>query len=179
MDSEFDVLIVGAGLSGVGAACHLRRRLPHKRFAILESREAIGGTWDLFRYPGVRSDSDMFTLGYAFAPWRHDRSIVGGEAILGYLDEVIASRDLREHMRFGLTAIAADWDSHAGLWTVRMQDDTGASHAVVARFLFLGSGYYDYDAPHDAEIPGLDRFDGVIVHPQLWSEDIDYSGKNI
>lgn len=174
MTPPLDVLIVGAGISGIGMAAHLVRECPAKRFAILERRERPGGTWDLFRYPGVRSDSDMFTLGYSFAPWRHDRSIVGGEAILGYLDGVIESHGLRAHMRFGQTVIGADWDSAAGLWTVRTQDG-----AVTARFLYLGSGYYDYDDPHDAGIPGLDTFAGQTAHPQFWPEDLDCAGKNV
>jgi monooxygenase len=170
-----DVLIVGAGISGIGMAAHLVRKCPGKRFAIIERRERPGGTWDLFRYPGVRSDSDMFTLGYEFAPWRHDRSIAGGEAILAYLGEVIEEYGLRRHMRFGQTVTSADWDSGAGLWTVRMAD--GAT--VAARFLFLGTGYYDYDKPHDAAIPGLDRFQGATLHPQFWPDDFDFAGRNI
>jgi cation diffusion facilitator CzcD-associated flavoprotein CzcO len=173
-----DVLIVGAGISGIGMAAHLVSECPGKRFLIVERRSRPGGTWDLFRYPGVRSDSDMFTLGYAFAPWRDARSIVGGEAILGYLDEVIDAADLRRHMRFGQTVLSADWDSRTGLWTARMKDREGTS-TLSARFLFIGSGYYDYDAPHDAQIPGLASFSGLTIHPQFWPDTFDYTDKKV
>jgi monooxygenase len=170
-----DVLIVGAGLSGIGMAAHLARECPDKRFAIVERRARPGGTWDLFRYPGVRSDSDMFTLGYQFEPWRSDRAIVGGEDILGYLDGVIERYGLAARISFGQAVVAADWDSAAGLWTVRMED--GAARST--RFLFLGSGYYDYDSPHDAQIPGLDSFQGETIHPQFWPEGFDHAGKRV
>ena len=174
-----DVLIVGAGISGIGMAAHLARECPGKRFEIIERRARPGGTWDLFRYPGVRSDSDMFTLGYSFAPWRQDRAIVGGEAILGYLDEVIECHGLHQHFRFGQTVVAADWDSRAGLWTVRMENGLGQASTQTARFIFLGSGYYDYDEPHDARIPGLETFGGETIHPQFWPEGFDYAGKRV
>jgi monooxygenase len=170
-----DILIVGAGISGIGMAAQIVRKCPGKRFAIIERRPRPGGTWDLFRYPGVRSDSDMFTLGYEFAPWRHDRSIAGGDAILGYLDEVIDAHGLRPHIRFGQTVSSADWDSSAGLWTVRTEDDS----VFVTRFVFLASGYYDYDEPHDARIPGLEDFQGPTIHPQFWPPDFDCSGQEI
>ncbi len=174
-----DMLIVGAGISGIGMAAHLVRECPGKRFAVVERRARAGGTWDLFRYPGVRSDSDMFTLGYNFAPWRSDRSIVGGEAILSYLDGVIADHALQDRIRFGQTVIAADWDSRAALWTVHLEDAAGTASTLATRFLFVGSGYYDYDAAHDAEIPGLDCFGGLTVHPQFWPETLDYTGKKV
>jgi cation diffusion facilitator CzcD-associated flavoprotein CzcO len=174
-----DMLIVGAGISGIGMAATLARKLPGKRFLIVDRRQRAGGTWDLFRYPGVRSDSDMATLGYGFAPWRHDQSIVGGEAILTYLDEVIAAHGLGARMRLGQTVLAADWNSAAGLWTVAMEDTAGTRRTLSARFLFLGSGYYDHDQPHDAGIAGLERFGGLTVHPQFWPQDLDYTGKTI
>ncbi|MBV1688676.1 NAD(P)/FAD-dependent oxidoreductase [Novosphingobium sp. G106] len=179
MTEPLDVLIVGAGISGIGMAAHLTRECPGKRYAIVDRRAAAGGTWDLFRYPGVRSDSDMFTLGYAFAPWREDRSIVGGETILGYLGEVIDSHGIADRIHFGLTVTSADWDSRAGLWTVRLTDGHGKATTMAARFLFAGAGYYDYDDPHDAQIPGLDSFGGLAVHPQFWPDDLDYAGKRI
>ena len=174
-----DVLIVGAGISGIGMAAHLTRECPDKRYAIVERRAAAGGTWDLFRYPGVRSDSDMFTLGYAFAPWRQDRSIVGGEAILGYLDEVLDSHGIRDRIQFEQTAISADWDSCASLWTVRLQGGDGKASTLAARFLFVGSGYYDYDDPYDAQIAGIGNFGGTTVHPQFWPGDLDLVDKRI
>ena len=174
-----DMLIVGAGISGIGMAAHLTRACPDKRFAIIERRERPGGTWDLFRYPGIRSDSDMFTLGFSFAPWKQDRSIVGGEAILRYLDEVIDDHGLREHMRLGQSVVSADWDEATGFWTVRLEDAAGQASTQRTRFLFVGSGYYDYEQPHDAQIAGLDSFAGTTIHPQFWPEDFNHAGKRI
>ncbi len=173
--APLDLLIVGAGISGIGMAAHFRRKCPGKRFAILERRERLGGTWDLFRYPGVRSDSDMYTLGYGFEAWRDEQAIAGGARILDYLDRVVDGRDLRRHIRFGQQVVSANWDSKAGLWTLKMAD--GAN--MQGRFLFLGSGYYDYDDPHDAQIPGLDAFGGTVIHPQFWPENFDYAGKRV
>lgn len=174
-DVPFDVMIIGAGISGIGMAAHLVEKCPGKRFAILERRERLGGTWDLFRYPGVRSDSDMYTLGYAFAPWREDKAIAQGETILAYLDRVVDERGLRQHIRYNHGVAAADWDSRTGLWTLTLE----GGGTLATRFLFLGSGYYDYDEPYDAAIPGLERFAGTVIHPQFWPEHFDYSGKRV
>ena len=170
-----DILIVGAGISGIGMAAHLGERCPGKSYAILERRERIGGTWDLFRYPGIRSDSDMFTLGFKAEPWRDERAIAPGETIRNYLTEVAERRGIARHIRFGRTVQAADWDSTTRLWTVTLDDGS----TLAARFLYLGSGYYDYDDPHDAGIPGLADFSGLTLHPQFWPEDFDYSNKRI
>ena len=174
-----DLLIVGAGISGIGMAAHLSRKCPGKSYAVLERRKALGGTWDLFRYPGIRSDSDMYTLGFEFEPWRDDRAIAGGDAILAYLGRVADRFGIREKIRFGRKVLSADWDSAAGLWTIETEDDAGNVETHRGRFLFLGSGYYDYDDPHDAQIPGLARFGGSVVHPQFWPGDLDYSGKRV
>ena len=179
IDGPFDVLIVGAGISGIGMAAHLQAKCPAKRFAILERRERLGGTWDLFRYPGVRSDSDMYTLGYEFEPWREERSIAPGDTILDYLDMVVDDHDIRRHIRLGQKVLSADWDSAGGLWTLRVADETGKVSTMTGRFLFLGSGYYDYDDPHDADIPGLGAFGGQIVHPQFWPDGLDFDGKRV
>lgn len=181
MDSgeTLDVLIVGAGISGIGLAAHLGEQCPGKRYVILERRTRIGGTWDLFRYPGVRSDSDMFTLGYGFEPWRDKRAIAPGNVIRDYLTGVADRRGIAEHIRFGQTVTAANWDSAAALWTVTMTDAAGTVSTLSARFLFLGPGYYDYDNPHQAEIAGLADFGGITLHPQFWPQDFDYSGKKI
>ncbi|MBW8784504.1 MAG: NAD(P)/FAD-dependent oxidoreductase [Novosphingobium sp.] len=174
-----DVLIVGAGISGLGMAAHLRRACPGKRFQILERRARVGGTWDLFRYPGVRSDSDMHTLGFAFAPWRDERAIAPGESIRGYLEQVAADHGIAEHIRFGRRVVAANWNSVARRWAVRWEADDGTRGTATARFLFLGSGYYDHDRPHEAEITGLSDFAGPIFHPQFWPDGVDLSGKRV
>ena len=176
--APLDVLILGAGISGIGMAAHLVRNRPGKRFLILERRERLGGTWDLFRYPGVRSDSDMYTLGYGFKPWTGQRSIAHGEEILAYLRQVVDDHALLHVMRFGEQAIQANWDSKAGLWTVTA-DTADGPHVYRARFLFSACGYYDYDQPHDPKIPGLSTFRGAVLHPQFWPQDFDPSGKRI
>jgi monooxygenase len=174
-----DVLIVGAGISGIGMAAHVAARCPGKRYAIIERRGQIGGTWDLFRYPGVRSDSDMFTLGYDFEPWRDKRAIAPGQVIRDYLAGVADRHGIAEHIRFGQTVVTANWDSTDRVWTLAMEDASGAITTVSGKFLFLGSGYYDYDDPHEAGIPGLANFSGMTIHPQFWPDDLDHTGKNI
>jgi cation diffusion facilitator CzcD-associated flavoprotein CzcO len=174
-----DVIIVGAGISGIGLAVHLARDCPDKRIAILDRREQLGGTWDLFRYPGIRSDSDMFTLGYAFAPWLHERAIAEGATILDYLGEIVDQYQLRDRMQFGRKVVSADWNSKAGLWTVTTENADGTHQRLAGRFLFLGSGYYDYDDPYDAGFAGRDAFKGQIVHPQFWPQGLDYEGKKV
>lgn len=173
------MLIVGAGISGIGMAAHLAEKCPDKRFVMLDRRERIGGTWDLFRYPGIRSDSDMFTLGYRFAPWRDDEAIASGDRILAYLQRVVDERGLASHIRFGCHVKAADWDSKAGLWHLTIERSDGSAATVSGRFLYLGTGYYDHDEPHDAAIPGLDTFQGDVIHPQFWPDGYDHSGKRI
>jgi cation diffusion facilitator CzcD-associated flavoprotein CzcO len=177
-DAPLDVIIVGAGISGIGMAAHMRAMCPDRSYAVLERRERIGGTWDLFRYPGVRSDSDMHTLGYVFEPWRHEKSIADGPAILEYLDRIATERGIRPHIRFGTQVIAADWDSSAALWRLDVITPKGRSR-VEARWLYLGSGYYDYDEPYQAAIAGKEDFAGRIVHPQFWPTDLDYTGKQV
>ncbi len=179
IDQPLDVLIVGAGISGIGMAAHLKAECPQRSFAILDRRARPGGTWDLFRYPGIRSDSDMYTLGFAFEPWGDETAIAAGDRILDYLDRVIDTRGLRDHMRFGQTVLSADWDSTSGLWTVESETADGKRVSTSAHFLFLGSGYYDYDNPHDAGIPGLKSFGGEVIHPQFWPENHDHSGKRV
>jgi monooxygenase len=174
-----NVLIVGAGLSGVGAACHLQRSCPNKSFAILEAREAIGGTWDLFRYPGIRSDSDMFTLGYSFRPWPGDESIADGPSILRYVCETARDHRVEEQIRFGHRVVAAHWSSADARWTVRAQRDGGEDVLFTCSFLYCCTGYYRYDEGYSPSFPGAERFAGQIVHPQHWPEDLDYEGKRV
>jgi monooxygenase len=178
-DRPVDVLIIGAGISGIGMAAQLRCKCPEKRFELVERRARLGGTWDLFRYPGIRSDSDMFTLGYEFEPWRKDRAIAGGHEILAYLEDVAAKYRVKEHIRFSTRALAADWDSTMGLWTVRVEGPSGEEGALRARFLFVGAGYYDYDEPYRPLILGIERFEGLIIHPQFWPENTDTRGMNV
>lgn len=175
-----DVLIVGAGLSGVGAACHLQKYCPGTTFAILEGRDAIGGTWDLFRYPGIRSDSDMSTLGYSFRPWDRARTIAGGSDIRSYVADTAAEHGVGRHIRFGHRVIDADWSSEDARWTVRARRARdGEEVEVTCSFLFSCAGYYDYERGHTPDFHGIERFSGRVVHPQQWPDDLDHSGKRV
>jgi cation diffusion facilitator CzcD-associated flavoprotein CzcO len=175
-----DVLIVGAGLSGIGAACHLRKRCPGVTFAVLEGRDRSGGTWDLFRYPGVRSDSDMYTLGYVFRPWRDAKAIAAGPAILQYLRATAAEHGVDRLIRYEHKVVAASWSSAAARWTVRIERGTDAEPpAMSCKFLFLCCGYYRYDAGYTPAFEGVASFGGRIVHPQQWTDDIDWDGRRV
>jgi monooxygenase len=175
-----DVLVVGAGLSGIGAACHLRTECPGKSFVILEGRAAMGGTWDLFRYPGVRSDSDMYTLGYRFRPWRDPKAIADGPAILNYIRETAAEYGVDKMIRYGHRVRRASWSSEEARWTVEAETEPGQGVArFTCNFLHLCTGYYDYESGYTPEWPGVERFRGRIVHPQKWPEDLDYAGKRV
>jgi len=177
---HLDVLIVGAGLSGIGAACHLKHECPRKSFAIFEAREQSGGTWDLFRYPGIRSDSDMFTLGYRFRPWREAKAIADGPSILGYIRDTAREHGVAEAIRYNRRVVSASWSSAEARWTVEVQrTDTGATEQVTCGFLFANTGYYRYDEGYTPVLEGSDRFTGEIVHPQHWPESLDYAGKRV
>ena len=180
---HFDVLIVGAGLSGIGAGYHLKTKCPSKRFAILEGREAIGGTWDLFRYPGVRSDSDMFTLGYSFKPWTDPKAIADGPRILNYVLETAAENGIDKKIRFRHRVRRASWSTKDGRWMVEAERTTneGATEPVsfTCSFLFSCAGYYHYEAGYAPEFSGIADFTGRIVHPQKWPEDLDYKDKRV
>jgi monooxygenase len=173
-----DVLIVGAGLSGIGAACQLRQHLPTRTVAILEAREASGGTWDLFKYPGIRSDSDMFTFGFGWRPWLGDRALADGPSILEYLRTVAREYGVDELVRYRHRVTRATWDSETALWTVEI-DHAGEPTTLTTSLLWSCSGYYDYDRPYAPEFRGADTFAGTIVHPQHWPEDLDHAGKNV
>ena len=173
-----DVVIVGAGLSGVGAACQLSMACPQKSFAIFEGRQAMGGTWDLFRYPGVRSDSDMYTLGYRFRPWRDARAIADAPAILNYIRETAKEFKVDKKIRYGHRVTRASWSSGDARWTLEVQTDGGAI-AFTCNFLYLCTGYYDYENGYTPEWPRMDNFRGQLVHPQKWPDDLDYGGKRV
>jgi len=173
-----DALIVGAGLSGIGAAYHLQKQCPRKSYAILEARGAIGGTWDLFRYPGIRSDSDMYTLGYNFKPWVGAKAIADGPSILSYVRETARENGIERHIRFGHKVVRASWSSDDAMWTVEATRD-GVPVALTASFLFMCSGYNSYDEAYRPEFAGEAGFGGRFVHPQFWPEDMDYAGKRV
>lgn len=175
---DFDVLIVGAGISGISMAAHLGMKCPGLRYAVLERRARLGGTWDLFRYPGVRSDSDMYTLGFGFEPWTDKDAIADGDSILAYLDRIVDTRGIGPHIRLGTRVLIADFRAAEGLWRVSVEDADGRRE-LTARFLYLASGYYDYDDPHDPIFAGQEHFAGRIVHPQFWPQDCDYIGKRV
>src|ERR671938_203623 len=175
-----DVLIVGAGLSGICAGYHLQDKCPGKSYAILEARDAISGTWDLFRYPGVRSDSDMYTLGFRFRPWPDAKAIADGPAIREYVQETAAMYGIDEHVRFHHRVTRAEWSSEEAHWNVTAgRSDTAETVRLTCGFLFLCGGYYRYDEPYTPELPGTERFAGRIVHPQRWTDDIDYDGQRV
>ncbi|HEY2272307.1 MAG TPA: NAD(P)/FAD-dependent oxidoreductase [Jatrophihabitantaceae bacterium] len=175
-----DVLIVGAGVSGVGAACHLTRELPGRSYAILERRRRIGGTWDLFRYPGVRSDSDMYTFGFNFRPWLDTKVLADGPSIRSYVNATAAEYGVTEHITFGRRMTAAAWSSADGHWTVTAVDEqTGTPETWTCDFLVVCTGYYDYDKGYRPELPGEADFGGTLVHPQHWPDDLDYRGKRV
>src|SRR3954449_551316 len=175
-----DVLVVGAGLSGVGAACRLDQRCPDQTPATLEARGAIGGTWHLFRSPGIRSDSDMFTLCYPFRPWSGAQAIVDGASILEYVRQTARAHGIDEKIRFHHRVMSAEWSSSDARWTVEVErGDTGETIHMSCGFLFTCTGYYRYDEGHTPELQGVERFAGDIVHPQFWTEDIDYAGKRV
>jgi monooxygenase len=174
---DHDVLIVGAGISGIGMAAHLEMMCPQRSYALLERRADLGGTWDLFRYPGIRSDSDMHTLGFKFEPWKHEKSIADGPAILDYLHRIVDERGIRDKITYNAKVVAADWRSGEGCWHVTVERD-GKPHTQTANWLYLGTGYYDYDDPYDAGFD-LSAFEGQVIHPQFWPKNLDYQGKRV
>jgi cation diffusion facilitator CzcD-associated flavoprotein CzcO len=174
----FDVLIIGAGISGIGAAYRIHEKNPNLSYTVLERRARIGGTWDLHRYPGIRSDSDIFTLSYPFEPWTRPENVADGPDIREYLTETARKHGIDDHIRFNTHVLSADWDSSTDTWTVRTEVD-GQPKTYRGRFLFFGTGYYNYDEPYRPDFPGLDQFRGEVVHPQHWPESLDYAGKKM
>ena len=180
MPEHVDVLIVGAGLSGIAAAYHLQANCPKKTYRIVEGRDALGGTWDLFRYPGIRSDSDMHTMGFSFKPWTSDKVIADGAEILNYLKETAEQYGIDRHIEYNLRVVRVEWSSERAQWTVEMERSPSRERTTAScSFLFMCSGYYNYEKGHTPDFPGVDRFKGRIVHPQQWPEDLDYAGKQV
>ena len=181
MKAEYvDIVIVGAGLSGIGAAWHLQNKCSNKRYLILESRNTLGGTWDLFRYPGIRSDSDMFTMGYQFKPWQDNRTMADGASILNYVKEAASENDITQKIRYGHKLTTASWSSEKAIWTLTAQyQRTGAITKIQCQFLLMCAGYYHYDEGYRPEFKGKEKFQGTLIHPQHWPEDLDYSNKKI
>lgn len=180
MTTHVDTLIVGAGLSGIGTACRLAREFPERTVAILERRERVGGTWDLFRYPGIRSDSDMFTFGYDFRPWHDLKVLADGDAIRQYVEDTAVEYGLLDKVQFGVKVLTAEWSSADELWTVTaLHEATGETRVLTASFLISCTGYYSHDAGHLPEFAGIEDFGGQVVHPQFWPEDFDYTGKKV
>lgn len=181
MTSEHvDVVVVGAGLSGIGAGYHLQTMSPDRSYVILEGRDGLGGTWDLFKYPGIRSDSDMHTLGFSFKPWTEAKSIADGPSILQYLKQTVAQFGIDKNIRYGQLVTKAEWSTDDAQWTVTSTNKaTGASNTITCSFLFMCSGYYSYKKGHTPEFAGRERFKGTVVHPQDWPTDLDYAGKRV
>ncbi|HEX4190392.1 MAG TPA: NAD(P)/FAD-dependent oxidoreductase [Marmoricola sp.] len=181
-DPDFDVLVVGAGLSGIGAGYRLQTECPDKTYAILEARDSIGGTWDLFRYPGIRSDSDMFTLSFPFKPWSDENAIADGPSILRYIKATAAEFGIEEKVQFRTRVTSANWSSETSTWTVNLEDTSGSrkvKRTLTASFLYACSGYYDYAQGHEPDFAGIDDFEGLVIKPQFWPENLDYTGKKV
>ncbi|KAJ6782104.1 hypothetical protein PWT90_08393 [Aphanocladium album] len=177
---DFDVLIIGAGISGINAAYRLQTEGPKgSRYAIFEARDNLGGTWDFFRYPGIRSDSDIFTFGFAWKPWQKPETVARGEDIRSYMKEAVEETGIDKHIRYRTRVESANWLSGDQCWEVVVQTADGASQTFRTRFMVFGTGYYDYDTPMKAKIPGIDNFEGKVIHPQFWPEDYDYTGKHM
>ena len=177
---HFDVIIVGAGLSGIGAACHLRMQCPSKSFLVVESRDVSGGTWDLFRYPGIRSDSDMYTLGYSFRPWRQSKAIADGASILNYVRETAEAYGVDRRIRYGVRCMRGEWSSADATWTIETEATRDqAPGRMTCNFLVAATGYYNYEQAYMPEFPGLEKFAGSFVHPQFWPDNLAYAGKRV
>jgi len=179
--SDYNVVIVGAGLSGIGAAYHLQEKCPNLTFTILEARSAMGGTWDLFKYPGIRSDSDMYTFGFSFYPWKNPQAIADGPSILKYIQETAEAFQIRQKIKFNHKVVTANWSSEAKQWllTIERADSQAALRYLSCNFLFMCSGYYDYERGYEPAFPNCDQFEGIVVHPQKWDSKLDYTNKRV
>jgi len=177
---HYDVLIIGAGLSGIGMACHMKKDCPKKSYAIIERRDSLGGTWDLFKYPGIRSDSDMYTFGYNFRPWKGSKVLADGPSIKNYIKETAEEYGVLENIKYGLKVVRSSWSTSKGLWTLSVENEkTGEKQQFTANFVVNATGYYNYDEGYKPDYPGEADYQGQLIHPQHWPEDLDYSGKKI
>ena len=176
---EFDVVVVGAGLSGISAAYYLQKNCANKTFTVLERREQIGGTWDLFRYPGIRSDSDMFTLGYSFKPWTTNKSIAPGDSIRKYVAETAKENGIEKHIQFQQKLVSSSWSSEDAKWTLDVEQSDGSTQQIRTGFVMSCTGYYNYDEAYTPDFEGAENFKGQVVHPQFWPENFDYAGKKV
>jgi cation diffusion facilitator CzcD-associated flavoprotein CzcO len=179
MTEHYNLIIIGAGLSGIGTACHYKRDCGDDDFAILESRGSMGGTWDLFRYPGIRSDSDMHTLGYNFKPWTNAKAIADGPSILNYIQETAAEYDLNRHIQYNTRVVSMNWVSGDACWHLTLENAAGDKRDIRANFVVSCAGYYRYDEGYNPEFKGRENFDGPIIHPQHWPQGLNYTGKRI
>jgi monooxygenase len=178
--SEVDILIIGAGISGIGTAYHIQKHCPTKSYAVIEARSEVGGTWDLFRYPGIRSDSDMFTFGFNFKPWRSPKAISPGQDIKHYISEAATENGIDKHILFEHKVVSANWDSPSAKWHTEVQNQkTGECCHYISRFFFSGAGYYNYDNGYTPDFKGIEDFSGEVIHPQHWPKNLDYAGKNV
>ncbi|KAF9889514.1 hypothetical protein FE257_007224 [Aspergillus nanangensis] len=178
-EQDYDVLIVGAGISGINAAYRLQTQFPQLRYTILEARSRLGGTWDLFRYPGIRSDSDLFTFGFAWHPWDQGNPIADGPAIVSYVNNAAEKHGIKPHIQFNHRVLGADWSSADHRWSLSVEDNQQSTRSISGRFLIFGTGYYDYHTPLQADIPNLSSFSGQLIHPQFWPADLDYANKKV
>jgi len=179
-NTHFDVLIIGAGISGISAAYYLQTECPTKSYAILEGRHTLGGTWDLFKYPGIRSDSDMYTLGFAFKPWTNPKAIADGPAIMEYLNETVDEFDIRKHIRYNQFVINATWSSESSVWMLEVQNKaTQSTESYTCNFLSMCSGYYNYEEGYTPNFENIDQFQGKVIHPQKWPKDLNYDNQKI
>ena len=180
MTSYIDVAVIGAGISGISAASYLRKKCPNKNFTIFEKRDSIGGTWDLFKYPGIRSDSDMFTLGFSFKPWRERKAIADGPSIMKYLKETVNENNLEQNIEYNKSLVKAEWSSDEALWKLTIFDSSSNKNIIIScKFLFMCSGYYSYENGYTPEFKGIENFQGSIIHPQKWTDKIDYKNKDV
>ncbi|MEM1122120.1 MAG: NAD(P)/FAD-dependent oxidoreductase, partial [Bacteroidota bacterium] len=177
--NHFDVLIIGAGISGISAAYYLQEQCPTKSYAILEGRHTLGGTWDLFKYPGIRSDSDMYTLGFAFKPWVSRKAIADGPSIMEYLHETVDEFGIRQHIQYHKKVVNASWSSEKATWTLEVQEKDGVTSQYTCNFLSMCAGYYNYEEGYTPNFQGRADFEGIILHPQKWPENFDYDDKKI